>query len=156
MPLRIPNHGEYRKGARTAKYCRAVSEQKVEIVRRVYERWGRGDFRAGIELYDPDIVFVLRPEFPDAGAYHGPDQIRRYMREDFLPDLEGAAIAGEEFLDAGDTVIVQVHQQATGSRSGAPVAMRYYQLWTFRGRAVIRLESIRERDEALQAAGLQG
>jgi ketosteroid isomerase-like protein len=131
-----------------------VSQQHVETVRRIYDRWGRGDFRAGVDLYDPEIVLVLRPEFPDAGTYLGPEQIRRYMREDFLADLEGAFLAGEEFLDAGDSVVVRVHQYATGTRSGASVGMRYYQVWTFRGRAVVRLESIKEREDALEAAGL--
>jgi ketosteroid isomerase-like protein len=133
-----------------------VSQQNVETVRRIYERWGRGDFRAGIDLYAPDMVLVLRPEFPDSGTYRGPEEIRRYMREDFLADLEGAAIAGEEFVDAGESVIVRVHQHATGTRSGAAVEMRYYQVWTFRGSSVVRLESVRERHEALEAAGLRG
>jgi ketosteroid isomerase-like protein len=133
-----------------------VSPNNVEIVRQIYDRWARGDFRAGVELYDPYVLLVLRPEFPDAGAYRGPDEIRRYMRDDFLADLEGAAIVGEEFLDAGDSVVVRVNQRATGAGSGAPVAMRYYQVWTFRGRSVIRIESIRERDDALEAAGIGG
>jgi ketosteroid isomerase-like protein len=131
-----------------------MSQQNVEIVRGIYERWGRGDFRAGVELYDPFILFVLRPEFPDAGAYCGRDEIRKYMREEFLADLEGAAIVGEEFLDAGDSVVVRVHQQATGPRSGVEVAMRYYQAWTLRGGSVIRIESIKGREEALEAVGL--
>ena len=132
-----------------------MSQRNVEIVRQVYERWGRGDFRAGMELYDRNVLFVMRPEFPDAGTYRGPDEIRRYMREDFLADLDGVVILGEEFLDAGDSVIVRVNQQATGTGSGATVGMRYYQVWTFRGRAVIRLENVRERDEALEAGGLR-
>jgi ketosteroid isomerase-like protein len=131
-----------------------MSQANVEVVRQIYERWGRGDFRAGTELYDPYVLLVLRPEFPDAGAYCGPDEIRRYMRDDFLADLQGAVIVGEEFLDAGDSVVVRVYQQATGPASGAPVGIRYHQIWTFRGRSVIRIESIRGRHEALEAAGL--
>jgi uncharacterized protein len=131
-----------------------VSRAIVETVRQIYERWGRGDFRAGVELYDPDVQLVLRPEFPDAGVYRGPDEIRKYM-EEFLADLEGAVIVGEEFLAAGDSVVVRVHQQATGAGSGARVEMRYYQVWTFRGGSVIRIESVRERPEALEAAGLR-
>jgi ketosteroid isomerase-like protein len=131
-----------------------MSDENVATVRRVYDGWARGDFRAGTELYDPYVLLVLRPEFPDAGAYCGPDEIARYMREDFLADLEDAVIIGEEFLDAGDSVVVRVNQRATGPESGAPVGMRYYQVWTFRGGSVIRIESIRERDEALEAAGL--
>ena len=74
---------------------------------------------------------------------------------DFLADLESVVIVGEEFLAAGDTVLVRVNQQATGAGSGAPAEMRYYQIWTFRGRSVIRIESIRQRKEALEAAGLR-
>jgi ketosteroid isomerase-like protein len=133
-----------------------VSQENVEIVRRIYDGWGRGDFRAGTDLYDPGVELVLRPEFPDAGVYRGPDEIAKYMRDDFLADWEGAVIVGEEFLDAGDTVVVRVHQRATGPGSGAPVEMRYYQVWTFRGRGVTRIESVRERGEALEVAGLRG
>lgn len=127
----------------------------VEIVRGIYERWAEGDFNAGMELYDPHVLLVLRPEFPDSGAYLGPDQIREYMRRDFLADLEDAAIVGEEFVGAGDSVIVQINQVATGPESGARVGIRYYQVWTFRGGSVIRIESIREREEAFEAAGLR-
>src|SRR3954464_5326707 len=128
-----------------------MSQQNLEIVRQIYEQWGRGDFGAGRERYDPYVLLVLRPEFPDAGSYCGTEGIRQYMREDFLADLDGAAIAGEEFLDAGDSVVVRVTQRATGAGSGARVEMPYYQVWTFRGPSVIRIESIVEREDALKA-----
>jgi ketosteroid isomerase-like protein len=131
-----------------------MSEEIVAAVRRIYERWGDGDFSSGFELYDPYVVLVLRPEFPESGPHYGRDGIRTYMREDFLQDFAGATITGEEFLDAGDTVVVRVDQRATGPKSGAPVRMRYYQVWTFRGGSVIRIESIMERRDALEAAGL--
>jgi ketosteroid isomerase-like protein len=133
-----------------------MSQETLETVRRIYESWGRGDFRAGVDLYDPDIRLVLRPEFPDAGTYRGPKEIGRYMREQFLADLESARIVGEEFLDAGDSVVVRVNQEATGPGSGLSVAMRYFQVWTFRGGSVVRIESVRTREEALEAAGVQG
>ena len=126
----------------------------MSIVRRIYERWARGEFEAGTERYDPNVQLVLRPDFPDPGAYCGPEEIRHYMLDHFLADLERAAIAGEEFLDAGDSVVVRVTQSGTGSGSGAPVAMSYYQVWTLRGGSVIRIESIRDRAEALEAVGL--
>jgi ketosteroid isomerase-like protein len=131
-----------------------VSGENVEIVRRVYADWGRGRFQAGTELFDPWVVLVLRPEFPDAGAYLGPEEIRGYMQA-FLEDWDNAVIEGEEFIAAGDSVVVEVHQQAAGKGSGIPVHMRYFHVWTFRGGAVIRIESVRERQEALEAAGLR-
>ncbi len=131
-----------------------MSERNVEIVRRIYEGWARGDFTAGVELYDPHILLVLRPEFPDPGTYHGPEGIRGYMRDHFLADFEDAQIVGEEFIDAGDSVVVRISQRAIGPASGAPVEMSYYNVWTLRGGSVIRIESISGREEALEAVGL--
>jgi ketosteroid isomerase-like protein len=127
--------------------------ENVQKLRRIYREWGRGQFQAGSELFDPWVVLVLRPEFPDVGAYLGPDEIRRYMRG-FLEDWTEAAIEAEEFLEAGDSVVVAVHQRASGKGSGIPVDMRYFQVWTFRGGAVIRIENIRDRPDALRTAGL--
>jgi ketosteroid isomerase-like protein len=134
-----------------------MSEEKVEIVRRIYAEWGRGNFREGAELYDPHVLLVVRPEFGLAsgeGAYCGRDEVARYMYEVFLPEWEGLVIAGDEFLDAGDSVVVGVDQRGTGRQSGARGQLRYFQVWTFRGTSVIRIESVMERADALEVAGL--
>jgi ketosteroid isomerase-like protein len=131
-----------------------VPGRNADVVRAIYDEWGRGNFRAGTELYDPHVMLVLRPEFPDAGAYVGPEEVRGYMRR-FLAEWTDAAIEAEEIVDAGDSVAVAVHQHGTGTGSGAPVAMRYWQVWTFRGDSVIRIESIEGREEALAAAGIR-
>lgn len=130
-----------------------MSQENVEALRRIYAGWERGDLRVPDGLYDAHALLVLRPEFPDAGAYCGLDAIRRYTRQ-LLAPWESFAISGEEFVDAGDSVVVSVRQRAVGAGSGAPAELRYFQVWTFRGRAVIRIESIRDRDEALRAVGL--
>jgi hypothetical protein len=49
---------------------------------------------------------------------------------------------------------VAVRQRGTGDSSGAATEMRYFTLWSFRGRKVIRFENVRERADALEAAGL--
>ena len=133
-----------------------MSQENVEIVRRIYSEWGRGNFREGVELYDPHVLLVVRPEFgPASGVYCGPDEIARYMRDVFLVEWDGAVIEGEEFMDAKESVVVRVDQRATGRHSGTPVHAGYFQVWTFRGPSVIRIESVMERAEALEAAGLR-
>ena len=131
-----------------------MAEDRVETVRRIYAAWGRGEFGVGTELYDPHVLLVLRPDFPDPGTYHGLEEINHYMRDYFLADLEDAAIIGREFIGAGDSVVVQVDQDVVGPHSGANVVLRYFQIWTFRGDSVIRIESVREREDALAAVGL--
>jgi len=135
-----------------------MSQENVEVVRRIYGQWGRGNFREGAELYDPHVLLVVRPEFGLAsgeGVYCGPDEVARYMREVYLPEWEDLAIAGDEFVDAGDSVVVHVDQRGMGRQSHAPGHLQYFQVWTFRGTSVIRIESVMERAEALEAAGLR-
>ena len=130
-----------------------MSEENVETVRSVYERWSEGDFRASVDLLDPHVVVVLGPEFPDAGTYSGTDAVAAYTRG-LLEPWTHFTIEAEELVAAGDSVLVGVRQRGVGSTSGVPTELRYFMLWTFRGRKVIRIESYRERAEALEAAGL--
>jgi ketosteroid isomerase-like protein len=51
-------------------------------------------------------------------------------------------------------VLVSVRQRGVGTTSGVETELRYFQLWSFRGGKVIRMESTRDRAEALEAAGL--
>jgi hypothetical protein len=37
----------------------------------------------------------------------------------------------------------------------SPVELRYFQVWTFRGSTVQRIESIQDRSDALEAVGLR-
>ena len=131
-----------------------MSQRNVEVLRAVYERWAEGDFRAGVDLFDPELVFVLRPGFPDAGIYRGPEGMRDYMLP-FLAAWNKLTITAEEFVEAEGSVLVAVHQVGIGLESGIATELRYFMIWTFRGPAVVRLESVRSRDEAFEAVGLQ-
>ena len=131
----------------------ANGEENVEIVRGIYDHWGRGDFEATADVLDEHALMVVRPEFPDTGTYLGPEGIARYTRG-FLEPWTHITIEAEEIIPAGDSVIVAVRQHGEGQTSGAVTEFRYFHLWTFRGGKAIRMETIRERDEALEAAGL--
>ena len=103
----------------------------------------------------PESWLVQEAGFPEPGAYHGREGIGEYMRT-FLEAWTNLTIEADDFLVAGDTVVAEVVQHATGKGSGAaPAEMRYYHLWSFRGRKVIRLEVVRNRAEALEAAGMR-
>ncbi len=127
-----------------------MSAENLEAVRAVYERWAEGDFKASMDLVDPLVLFVLGPGFPDSGTYLGVARLEEYTRG-FLEPWSRISIEAEEMADAGDSVVATVRQRGVGSGSGAATDFRYFQVWTFRGRKVIRLENFRDRAEALAA-----
>ena len=130
-----------------------MPQENLEIVRGVYERWGNGEFGASLDVFDPLVLFVLGPGFPDEGTYLGFEQVVGYTRG-FLEPWTRIAIEAEELTEAGDSVLAAVRQHGVGNKSEIATELRYYQVWSFRGRKVIRLENFREHSEALAAAGL--
>lgn len=132
-----------------------MPQDRIATVRSIYERWANGDFRSTFDLLDRNVVFVMPPELPDAGTYLGNEAVAEYTRG-FLEPWTHITMEAEELLPAGDSVVASIVQRATGDASGAATELRYFQLWTFRGDKVIRLENIRERDKALRAAGISG
>jgi ketosteroid isomerase-like protein len=130
-----------------------MSQENVEAVTRIYSGWERGDFTVGVALFEQNAVLVIDPEIPEAGVYVGREGVRTYMKR-FLSAWDSLTIAAESVTDVGDSVLVKVRQRGTGTGSGAPVNTDYFQLWTFRGGKVIRLESVLDEAEALEAVGL--
>ena len=130
-----------------------MSRENVDAVRGVYESWGRGDFSSHLDLLDPAFEFVIHPGLPDPGTYQGLTGLAGYMRG-FLESWGRVTIAAEDLVDAGDAVVATVLQSGVGASSGAPGEVRYTHVWRLRDGAVIRLETFRDRDAALEATDL--
>lgn len=131
-----------------------MSQENVAAVRAVYERLSEGDFRAGVDLFDRHIVFLLLPDAPEPGPYLGVEAVAEGMRR-LLETWADLTMEAEGLTAAGDSVLVSVRQRGVARNSGVPTEARYYTLWSFRARKVIRIENFRGQDEALEAAGLR-
>jgi ketosteroid isomerase-like protein len=122
---------------------------RLEAIRGVYDEWKRGNYRAGSELYDPDLTMELHSPIPEAGIYEGTEGLQRYMRS-FLGTWKDYKIAAVDLKEFGDTILVQVHHG--GEASGAWVESEYFTAWTFEGERVMRLDTANDSDTALEAA----
>ena len=130
-----------------------MSSENVEALRRVYAGWERGDFTTSEGLMEKNIVLVVSPGFPTEGLWVGIDGVKKHTAQ-VLDAWESLTMAAESYTEAGDTVLVRVHQRGIGAGSGVSTEMRYFQLWSFRGSKAIRLEVVADEDEALEAVGL--
>ena len=133
-----------------------MSQENVEIVRGIYAEWERGNMKAGVEVLDPEIVFEAY--MPDAAeekiVAHGPEQVEGFMRE-WLRDWRDFKIFADEWREVGsDRVFAGGHQSATGRVSAIAVEDTISSVWTFRGGKVVHLLFERDRQKALEAAGL--
>jgi ketosteroid isomerase-like protein len=135
-----------------------MSRENVQIVRRVYEAHERKDFEAVFAEYDPQIEWRTdRLGDPAPGLhsiYVGHEGIRTFWREWFKA-WETVTFKYEEFIDAGDKVVVVLSQRMRGRTSGVELDWRSYaQVWRISEGKVVGVEFFPTRAEALEAAGL--
>jgi ketosteroid isomerase-like protein len=123
-----------------------MASEKVELLRVVYERWGRGDFKTEA-LYGDDFTITMGRDFPDTGVHAGQDGVAAYMKG-FLEPWDRITIAAEEMDDSGEQVLVQVLQAGVGATSGIEVELRYFHLWSFSGGRPVAMETIMHEVEA--------
>src|SRR5215204_516730 len=100
-----------------------MSQENVDRLRSVYERWAKGDFRAGGELLDDEVVFRTFEAIEDEDlVVHGKEGITDFMRR-FLQQWDDLRMEARDFIVNDDKVLVEVHQSARGKLSGAEVEM---------------------------------
>jgi ketosteroid isomerase-like protein len=130
-----------------------MSRENVEIVRRGYDAYSRGDMAAVLE--DIDAEMITYREDPDGATYHGSDGFLRAIGE-WVEDFAEFRATPEELVDANDhQVLVRVHQSAIGAQSGVPIEADFWFVHTLKGGKVIRLDMFASKARALEAAGLR-
>jgi ketosteroid isomerase-like protein len=132
-----------------------MSEENVEIVRRIYEAFNRGDRDAARKDMAPDFELDLsRAIGPDLRGVYRLDQIRPFLDGALVEPFESHRFEAEEFIEAGDDqVIVPTTAYARG-RDGIEVTAGIAIVCAIRDGAIVRICMYQTRADALEAAGL--
>jgi ketosteroid isomerase-like protein len=92
----------------------------VDTARSAYEAFGRGDLEAVKELLAEDSVWVTSDELPLGGETHGREEIIESFAQ--IPNYWSSfSVEPEEFIDAGDYVVVR-GMQRLGNEQGSAEA----------------------------------
>ena len=127
-----------------------MSQENVEIVRRLIEAFNRRDFDAMLETGDPEIEVVTLI----GGTYRGHAGWRQII-DQAAEEVPGFQLVPEELIDVGHHRVVAVtHWGGTGRTSGIAVPDTLGLVYTLRDGLVVRQESFRNKAEALEAVGL--
>jgi len=130
-----------------------MSQENVEIVRRLVDAFNERDLESFAELTTPDFEWTTSMAAVEGEIFWGREGIETYfgrMRdawEEFLA-------VGDEFRDLGDRVLWRGRLQGRGRGSGVPVSAPLDILYDVRAGKVSSMHSFLDHDEALRAAGL--
>jgi uncharacterized protein len=136
-----------------------MSREDVQVVRRVYDAVARRDAEAVLALYDPDVEWDMSRgawgDLEGGGLHHGHEGLRSWFRTQYEV-WQKWEDNPDELLDAGKHVVSVVSSRSRGRSSGVEVESHHAAVWTIREGKVVRVAWFPTREEALEAAGLQG
>lgn len=97
-----------------------MSSETIELVRRYYENWNRGDLEAVTAALAPDVRWYGHPRLPEPGPYESRADVERWMAQfqEAWGELSAHPI---ELIDATDRVVALVHMTGRGRGSGVQV-----------------------------------
>jgi ketosteroid isomerase-like protein len=131
-----------------------MSRDNVEILRAALPDSGPADLDALIAILDEKVEWDYVGAFPEGTVtYHGPEGVREFVRQ-WSGGFEDFGAECEETIDAGEHVVIRLHQWGRGKESGARVENRTWQVFTFRSGKIVHCRGYATRAEALEAAGL--
>ena len=125
----------------------------MEIVRRIYAEWEKGNFLP-TEPFDKQVRVVWADwMLAQRTESSGLAETTRSMR-DFLGAYERLTATAERIVDAGDSVVVVSSWRGRGKASGLAFAESLGSVWTISDGKVTRIVNYRDPADALEAAGL--
>jgi uncharacterized protein len=132
-----------------------MSNENAELIRRAYQGYASGDLDGMLELVDPDLEWTfLDPalEHPIPQVCHGRQELEQVLRH---WAEQGVRAELEEVTSAGELVMVGVRTLGIDGHLSRGGDDRAYSVFTVREGRIIALRDCRDRQEALQLAGIR-
>jgi ketosteroid isomerase-like protein len=136
-------------GASIEQEERRMSQENVDLVRGGYEAFGRQDIPGVLERFDANIEWTAPDTLPNGGTHHGPDGVAGFFGT--LPETWAELrVEPEEYLDAGDTVVVLGTHRARG-HNGVTADAGWVHVWDVKGGKVVRFRETADTAKLLPA-----
>jgi ketosteroid isomerase-like protein len=129
-----------------------VSRDDVELVRRAYEAYSRGDLAAAASAYSKDTVWDVSRFRPDVETHSGQEELAKNIGS-WRETWSEHSFSLEQAVDAGDCVVAVINESGRGKASGAPVTIRYGQLIRVSDGKIVETVVFSNPDDAFAAAG---
>jgi ketosteroid isomerase-like protein len=134
-----------------------MSQENVEIVRRMVDAWNRRDEEELLALGDPEAEWVNSPTAVEPGTRRGSDELMAVFRTQWEFLLDGR-IEIDRIYDRGEEIVALGRLSRRMPEGDARIEDRWLGSWRIREGRVVRTEVLgfgsTEVQGALEAAGL--
>jgi ketosteroid isomerase-like protein len=131
-----------------------MSEENVQVMRRLFDAYTEGDVSAWFQAADPDIRVHPRPAEPDAAdEYRGLDGLMDYL-VNWLGQWDVYDAEPLEIIDAGEHVLVVARERGRVESTGIEVVEEFWHSFALQDGRVTEWNMYDSRGDAFAAVGL--
>ena len=131
-----------------------MSQENTDIIRDLYDAFGRGDIPAVLGALDADVDWREAEGFlyADQNPYMGPGAVLGGVFARFGSEWEEFQARPDSFLDAGEAVIAQGHYSGVYKATGKKVRAQFAHVWTLSGGKVVKFQQYTDTKQFSEAA----
>ena len=130
-----------------------MSEENVQVVRGMWDSFVRGDFRAGLSVYDPDVEWD-GTNLPDGTVSRGHEAVVEHVRK-WAAVWETWEVELEKVIDAGEDRVIAFIRERGRTKAGLEVNELHSELYRVRDGKIAYRKGFSDADEALRVTGLR-
>jgi ketosteroid isomerase-like protein len=128
-----------------------MSEDNVEVVRKLFELYASDGVEAVLEVMDEDVVIVVPPDMSaEPDTYRGHEGVRRYFAG-FDGMLEDVRYDAFELIREGEHVLAVARLAGRGVSSGLEVELSTVVVHTVAAGKITRIEPFTDLESAREA-----
>ena len=127
-----------------------MSSENLQVLRDGYGAFARQDLPAVLAAFDERIEWTTPDSLPFGGVRHGHEEVTAFFGE-LAARWQELSVEPEEFVDAGDTIVVLARLRATGGGGSLDAGAAH--VWRMRDGKAVAFTEYTDTARALQALG---
>ena len=135
-----------------------MSQENVEVVRRLHDAFRRRDFETAVGYCHPEVEIYPALETADTDPsdipVRGRDGMKAFFETIYEPWQE-MTVELQEVRDDPDDRVLAVERWHTRGRDEIAIDTMLIDVYSFRDGLVVRVDGFRDKAEALEAVGLR-
>ncbi len=127
----------------------------LDVVKGLYDAFAKGDVPAVLGAFDPKIEWREAESFryADRNPYLGPQAVAEGVFQRIVTEVEQFAAVPENFIDGGDTIVVEGRYKGQVKATGTPVNAQFVHVMHLRGGKVVRFQQYTDTAQWSKAFG---
>ncbi|MBM3977514.1 MAG: nuclear transport factor 2 family protein [Planctomycetes bacterium] len=134
-----------------------MSKPNVQLIQALYDAFSAGDVPGVLGRMSPDIVWNEAENFPyaDGNPYIGPAAVANGVFARCATEWNGFAVAVDEILDAGDTIVVLGRYRGTYKATGRAQNTQFAHVWRIANGKAVRFQQYADTLQVSRVIGRQ-